>query len=213
MMRLLRAVRDAAPEATVVIVGSGTQYGAHPAESQPLTEAADQRPASVYAATKAAQEIGALQIARSWGLRVICSRSFSHSGVGHPAHFLLPALVDRVRRGEGNIPIGNDVIRDYLHVDDVVRAYIALADRGTPGQAYNVASGGGVSVRELAAAALELAGVQGRVFTDPNLVRPADMPILIGSPRKLIDATGWTPLRGWRDILIDLLSATPSARS
>jgi GDP-4-dehydro-6-deoxy-D-mannose reductase len=210
-VRLLRAVRDAGINSTVLVIGSGTQYGTHPPEAQPLTEQAEQRPANVYAATKCAQEVAALQLARAHGMRVICTRSFSHSGIGHPPHFLLPALVARARGGDCNLAIGNDVIRDYLHVDDVVRAYIALSEGGIPGEAYNVASGTGVSVRELATSVLELAGIAGTVRAAPELMRASDMPVLIGSPRKLSDATGWAPRKTWRDILVDLLKATPSA--
>jgi len=42
------------------------------------------------------------------------------------------------------VPVGNlEPIRDFLHVDDVVDAYLALIERGTPGTCYNVASGSG----------------------------------------------------------------------
>ena len=44
--------------------------------------------------------------------------------------------------------IGNgDVVRDFLHVSDVVDAYLALLERGVPGEVYNVCSGEGASVR------------------------------------------------------------------
>jgi len=79
-------------EPTVLVVGSATQYGRHDLSSMPLTESAEQRPPTVYAATKAAQEIVARQVFRATGLRVICTRSFNHSGVGHGDQYLLPAL-------------------------------------------------------------------------------------------------------------------------
>ena len=194
----------------ILAVGSGTQYGDHPAAAMPLPESAEQRPLSAYAATKAAQEVAVLHLARMTGLRVICTRSFSHSGVGHDKVFLLPSLVARVRELSGKpgvIQIGNDVIRDYLHVSDAVSAYLVLADRGVPGEAYNVCSGIGVTVRELATAALAKAGVSAQVVSDPGLRRRADMPILVGSPEKIIATTGWRPTKSYGDILDDLLNA------
>jgi GDP-4-dehydro-6-deoxy-D-mannose reductase len=195
----------------VIVVGSSTQYGAHPASAMPLDEGAAQCPASVYGATKAAQEIAAIQIARSSGLRVTCTRSFSHSGVGQSPDFLLPSLVERVRavaaRG-GNVAIGNDVVRDYLHVDDVVAAYLALADHGSAGEIYNVCSGAGVSVRQLAEAAVTLAGVEAKVVSEASLRRAADMQVLVGCADKLRAATGWVPKKTHLDILRDLLGAT-----
>jgi GDP-4-dehydro-6-deoxy-D-mannose reductase len=195
----------------MLVIGSGTQYGDHPASEMPLTETAEQRPLSAYAATKAGQEVAALQLARTTGLRVICTRSFSHSGVGHDRVFLLPSLVGRIREiatTPGQIRIGNDVVRDYLHVTDAVSAYIALADHGVPGEAYNVCSGVGISVSELAARALQRAGISAEIVSEPGLRRRADMPVLVGSPAKLIAATGWSPTKSCDDIFDDLLAAS-----
>src|SRR5580704_15611719 len=80
---------------TVLVVGSGEQYGRHDASDLPLSEDAEQRPGSVYAATKAAQEVVALEAHRTEGVRVVCVRSFNHSGPGQPGGFLLPSLVSR----------------------------------------------------------------------------------------------------------------------
>lgn len=205
----VRARDRGVSDPTVLVVGSGTQYGEQPRDAMPLTETTPQRPSNVYAASKAAQEIAALQVARRTGLRVVCTRSFNHSGRGHAAEYLLPSLVARAATmtdGE-TVRIGNDVIRDYLHVADVVTAYLALADRGVSGEAYNVCSGIGVSVSELAMAAMARAGKRGSVESDPALRRPSDMPVLVGSPAKLMAATGWRPVKTSRDIIEDLLSA------
>jgi GDP-4-dehydro-6-deoxy-D-mannose reductase len=212
--RLLRAVAAnrtrTGIDPTVLVVGSGTQYGTHDAAEMPLTESAEQRPANVYAASKLAQENLALDMASQLGLRVVCTRSFSHSGIGHDERFLLPALVKRARSrdgGCGNISIGNDVIRDYTHIDDVVAAYLALVERGVSGTAYNVASGVGVSVRQIAQAVLERAGGAGEVVTEAGLQRPSDMPILIGAPDHLVADTGWRREKTYLDILDDLMAA------
>ncbi|HVZ77074.1 MAG TPA: GDP-mannose 4,6-dehydratase [Gemmatimonadaceae bacterium] len=195
----------------VLIVGSAEQYGAHDASELPLVESAAQRPLTVYAASKAAQEVAALQAWRATGLRVIATRSFNHSGPGHAPHFLLPALVRRAlaaRDGAAGIPVGNgDTIRDYLHVADVAEAYLRLLDRGTPGEAYNVCSGEGVSVRALAERVLQRAGVDAEILPDPALARAVDVPALVGSPAKLMQATGWRPQRTRDDIIDDLLHA------
>ncbi|HVA56740.1 MAG TPA: GDP-mannose 4,6-dehydratase [Gemmatimonadaceae bacterium] len=196
----------------VLVVGSAQQYGRHDAAELPLSETAEQRPLTVYAASKAAQEIAALQAFRADGVQVLTTRSFNHSGVGHDDHFLLPALVRRVlaiRRGaRDTIRIGNgDTIRDYLHVADVVDAYLALLDRGTPGEAYNVCSGEGVGVRELTECVLDRAGVSAEISSDPSLQRSEDVPALVGNPEKLIRATGWRPRLTRDDIIDDLFHA------
>ena len=203
----VRAVRAQAPyDPVIVVVGSGDQYGRHESGEFPLTETAEQRPLTLYAATKTAQETIALQAARGEGLRVVATRSFNHSGPGHAPHFLLPALVARAAAlppTGGRLALGNDfVTRDFLHVADVAEAYCRLAEQGQPGEAYNVASGQGVTVRALAERVLQRLGITAEIVIDPVLVRPVDVPVLIGSPARLQAATGWTP-RLSRDAIID----------
>jgi GDP-4-dehydro-6-deoxy-D-mannose reductase len=193
---------------TVLVIGSGEQYGRHDPETQPLVESAEQRPLTVYAASKAAQEHVALQAFRGSGIRVILTRSFNHSGPGQTANFLLPALVSRVRALRNGDPLrmGNTTpVRDFLHVADVAEAYCLLAEHGVPGEAYNVSSGEGISVAVLAEAVLQRAGVTADISQDPALVRPVDLPALVGSSDKLRRATGWRPLRTRDDIIDDLL--------
>ncbi|HKN67291.1 MAG TPA: GDP-mannose 4,6-dehydratase [Gemmatimonadaceae bacterium] len=196
----------------VIVVGSATQYGRHDAGEMPLDETAEQRPQDVYAASKAAQEIASLQMCRAEGVRVICTRSFNHSGVGHAEHFLLPALVRRVLALRGashpRLPMGNQQsVRDYLHVADVVEAYLRLADKGAPGEVYNVCSGEGVSAGELAREVLLRVGLNAEITIDPALVRGVDVPVLVGSPAKLARTTGWRPTHSRSDIIDDLIHA------
>lgn len=213
--RLLGLVRErrraGALDPVVLVVGSGEQYGRHDAADLPLDERAEQRPHTVYAATKAAQEAVALEAWRSDGVRVIATRSFNHSGPGQDARFLLPGLVGRARAlretaAPRALRMGNQSpVRDFLHVADVVAAYIALAERGRPGEVYNVASGVGWSVGAVARRVLERVGVEAAVESDPAFVRPADVPVLVGSPAKLAAHTGWGPAHSFDDLLDDLI--------
>jgi GDP-4-dehydro-6-deoxy-D-mannose reductase len=97
-------------------------------------------------------------------------------------------------------------------VSDVVAAYIAMAERGAAGEAYNVASGRGYSTGEVAGRVLERLGVEAAVESDPGLVRPVDVPALVGDASKLRAASGWAPRLALDDILDDLIQhhdATP----
>jgi GDP-4-dehydro-6-deoxy-D-mannose reductase len=201
----------------VVIIGSGEQYGAHDG-GVPLTETAEMRPATLYARTKVEQESAALSHWRASGTRVVAARPFNHSGPGQPVTFLLPALVQRAREAfeqrRDTIQIGNATpVRDFLHVEDVARAYIYLALRGEAGEAYNVCSGIGTSVADLARMVIASVGeskrwsAEGdlpevRAVPDPTLERAVDVPILVGDPAKLMRATTWEP-KHTLDMLID----------
>lgn len=196
----------------VLVVGSAEQYGAHPASAQPLDEDTPQRPLSLYAATKAAQEVFALQAFRRDGVRVVAVRSFNHTGAGQSEQFLVPALVRRalgLRRDGGTVlRLGNSTpVRDMAHVSDVVRAYILLADHGVAGEVYNVCSGTGYSVREIAELVLRRVGVAARLEEDPALVRPVEVPVLVGDPGRLQRRTGWRPERTLEDGIDDLIHA------
>ena len=201
----------------VIVVGSAEQYGRHDPAELPLRETAEQRPLNVYAASKAAQEVLALEAFRSEGVNVIATRSFNHSGAGQAGHFLIPALVRRATalrggpfasRARPELLIGNrETVRDFLHVTDVARAYILLAERGVPGEAYNVACGEGQRVGDLAERVLRALGVEAAVVTDPALTRAVEVPALIGDSSKLRAATGWAPSRTIDDIIADLIHA------
>ncbi|MFL5562767.1 MAG: GDP-mannose 4,6-dehydratase [Gemmatimonadaceae bacterium] len=195
----------------VLIVGSGEEYGVG-AIGRRRVETDALVPVSDYAASKAAQEVIALEAARGDGIRVIATRSFNHSGPGQAEHFLLPALVRRVRAirdgAERRLRIGNaETVRDFLHVRDVVRAYLLLVERGVAGEVYNVCSGEGQRVCDLAMRVLAAAGVEAEIEVDPALVRRVEVPWLVGDATKLHDATGWTPSLTCDDIIADLINA------
>ena len=213
--RLVGAVAERVVAGTLdpvlLIVGSGEQYGRHEG-ARPLAETTDQRPLSVYGASKVAQEVAALQAYRATGVRVVCTRSFNHTGPGQPDRLLVPALVRRAAglRGQADprMPIGNlSPVRDFLHVRDVVDAYLLLAERGIPGEVYNVASGEGRSVGELARLVLSRVGVDAPLEPVPEFMRPVDLPHLIGDPTKLRTATGWRPRSGLEQAIEELIDA------
>ncbi len=195
----------------VLVVGSGEQYGRHDSPA-PLVETTAQQPLSIYGATKAAQEVAALQMWRGSGLRVVCTRSFNHTGPGQASHLLIPALVRRALALRGaprpRLPIGNTTpVRDFLHVEDVIQAYLLLAERGAPGEAYNVSSGIGRSVGELASLVLARVGIDAELEPVAEYIRPVDLPVLVGDSAKLRAATGWRPRSGIEHAIDQLIHA------
>ncbi|MBI1809615.1 MAG: GDP-mannose 4,6-dehydratase [Gemmatimonadetes bacterium] len=209
-VRVLRAAGTIDP--VVLLVGSAEQYGRHDHDAMPLAEEAECRPRNFYAATKMAQEVFGLEAFREDGTQVICTRSFNHSGRGQREAFLLPALVRRAldakRTKAREITIGNtDTVRDFLHVEDVVRAYALLADQGFAGEVYNVCSGQGVAVEALAHEVLRAVGADAALAPDAALRRAVDVPFLVGRNDKLRADTGWLPQRSRADIIHDLIHA------
>jgi GDP-4-dehydro-6-deoxy-D-mannose reductase len=153
--------------------------------------------------------------AQAWlarGLATIRVRAFNHTGPHQIPKFLVPALAHRIvaaeRGGDARIGIGNtDPVRDISDVRDVVRAYRLLAEHGVPGEVYNVASGRAVTVADIADALIAQARVPVELVTDPALVRPVDIPYLVGDASKLHAATGWEPAFTLEQTLADVVGA------
>ncbi len=194
-------VLDAAREygaRRVLVVGSSEEYGKIDAETERLVEDAPLRPITPYGASKVAASFLALQAWLGTGLETVRVRAFSHTGRGQSDRFVVPALarriVDAEREHAMTIPIGaREPVRDLSDVRDIVRAYRLLIEHAEPGEAYNVCRGEGVSIGEIADRLVARAGGRVGVVVDDALVRPVDVPRLVGDPTKLIEATGWSP--------------------
>jgi nucleoside-diphosphate-sugar epimerase len=180
----------------VLVVSSAEVYGAGPArprlESDPLC------PQSPYGASKVGAEIAALEAWRRASLRVIIARAFPHTGPGQSLLYVVPAFLQRLRAaaaaGARRVPTGNlEPVRDILDVRDVARGYIGLLEHGVAGEAYNVARGEGVTLRDIFARLARLVGADVEPVPDPALMRSGDIHYLVGDATKLNRATGWSP--------------------
>ncbi|HEY3120739.1 MAG TPA: GDP-mannose 4,6-dehydratase [Vicinamibacteria bacterium] len=211
LIHMLEALRRRDWSPRVLVVGSADEYGSAGDEDRPLGEDAPLRPTSPYAASKVAQGFVALQYALSSRMHVTRTRTFPHTGPGRSevfaeSSFARQAAEIQAGRRPPVLSVGNaDVVRDFTDVRDVVRAYWKLLERGEPGEVYNVCSGTGVALREIAARLLALAGVRAEVRVDPDRLRPADIPVLVGDNSRLRRATGWEPRIGLQQTLRDLL--------
>jgi len=194
----------------VVAISSADIYGVVREDELPITETSELRPVSPYAASKVAADFLGLQAWLGRQQPVIRVRAFNHLGPGQTTKFVAPAIAERVARNELDggdvIPVGNlSPRRDFTDVRDVVRAYRLLAERGVPGEAYNVCSGSPVAISELAEQLVALATHPMKLEVDPALERPVDVPVLCGDSSKLRAATGWAPEIPLAQTLADLL--------
>lgn len=182
----------------VLVIGSAEEYGRVEAADLPLREDAPLRPITPYGASKVAAAYLALQAWLGSGLETIRVRPFSHTGPGQLDTFLIPALARRIVAAERDtdavVTVGAvDPVRDISDVRDVVRAYRLLMEHGEAGEVYNVCGGSGIAVREILDRLIGKARRPVRVETDPALLRPVEVPVLVGNPAKLRATTGWEP--------------------
>ena len=208
---VLAAARAAGTDPITLVISSAEVYGAVTPDDLPITEDRSPAPVSPYAASKAASEQVALQAWRGYGQRVVVVRPFNHVGPRQSPAFAVSALARRIveakRGGAEGIAVGTlTARRDFTDVRDVVRSYRLMATRGEPGTVYNVCSGHDVSVAEVAERRLALSGARLELVTDPELVRPVDVPVLRGDPHRLERATGWKAEITLDDTLADVLA-------
>jgi GDP-4-dehydro-6-deoxy-D-mannose reductase len=197
-------------EPVVLVVSTSEVYGR--AARRPMTETAPVAPCSPYAASKLGAELAARETRERTGLRVVIARSFPHTGPGQDERFVMPAFARRLRgarlAGAKVVKVGNlEPVRDLLDVRDVASAYLALLAGGVTGEVYNVASGEGHSLEALFARLAAIVGVDAIPEPDSELVRPADIPYLVGDAGKLRAATGWVPTIPLERTLRDLVDA------
>src|SRR3954465_9459625 len=211
-LNLLEAVKAAAlePRPRVVLVSSGVCYGNPPPEHLPVREDCPLRPNNPYSASKAAADLLGIQHFLSHGTDVVMVRPFNHAGPRQSPSYVLSALARQVAEVEAGhasrVEVGNlDVVRDFTDVRDVVRAYRLLAERGAPGEIYNLGSGRGTKIADALEQLRSLARAPVAVRVDPGRVRPVDLPLLIADASKLRAATGWEPRFSIEQTLADML--------
>jgi GDP-4-dehydro-6-deoxy-D-mannose reductase len=205
---LFDAIRRANVQCRVFVPGSAHVYGP---SATPIAEDAPLAPASPYAVSKMAQEQVSAQAFAQDGIETIVARVFNHSGPRQNPSFVAASMARQIaliERGalEPVIKVGNlDAARDLTDVRDTVRAYAMLMDRGAPGTVYNIASGVARPTRAVLDTLVSLARVPVRVEVDPARLRPNDIPVLVGDPTRLREATGWTPRIPFDQMLENLL--------
>jgi GDP-4-dehydro-6-deoxy-D-mannose reductase len=208
---IFEAVRRLVLDARIQIAGSSEEYGAATEDELPLTEDSPLRPLSPYGVSKVAQDMLAYQYFQSYGMKVVRTRAFNHTGprrgeVFATSNFAKQIASIELGRQEPIIHVGNlDAQRDFSDVRDVVRAYYIACTKGEPGEVYNICSGSSITIGKMLDILIGLARCKVSVETDPDRLRPSDVQLLRGDASKLIAATGWSPIYDIKQTLADLL--------
>ena len=210
-VNLMEALRKRCPESTLVLVGSSDEYGNLREAGVSVSEETPVNPMTPYAISKIAQEQMGKAYARAYGMKICMTRSFNHGGAGQKPGFMIPDFASgivRVERGEAEaVSVGNLASRrDFTHVEDVVRAYRLIAEKGKAGEVYNVGSGETHSAQEVLDRLIAMASCPVPVRQDPARMRPSDTPVICCDRSKLTRDTGWEPRLGLERILADTLA-------
>ncbi len=190
-LNVLHCVKEAAPEAKVLLACSSAEYGDIKEEDCPLKEDRLLKPHTPYGVSKAGVENLGRQYALNYGLKVYLPRMFIHVGTGHPPataiqNFARQLALIKAGRMEPRLHVGNlTTYRDYIDVRDGVRAMRLLLDRGNPGEPYNICNQKAYKIQEILDMLIEISGTETEVVSDDSLFRIADEPLLLGDQSKI----------------------------
>ena len=211
-LNILEALRFGDKEAKLQIAGSSEEYGMVYENEVPIKETNPLRPLSPYGVSKVAQDLLAYQYAKSYGLKIVRTRAFNHSGPRRGDVFVESDFAKQIVQIEAGkkepvISVGNlEAKRDFTDVRDTVKGYWLALEKGELGEVYNICSGKAWSIRELLDMLLSMTGVKVTVKKDPKRERPSDVPILLGDYSKFNEKTGWKPEIPFEKTLDDILN-------
>ena len=193
-------------------VGSSEEYGDVKKEELPLQEDMPLVPVNPYAVARVSQEMMAKVLADSFGMQIMLTRSFNHMGPFQDERFVIPSFVRRILdiaesgAKSGEIETGDtSIVRDFVDVRDVVRAYYRLLLDGKAGEVYNICGEKGVSLAEVVDQIADIVGVSVTTRVNPDFVRPGDNQVVIGSAEKIRQDIGWTAEIPLRQTLMDMI--------
>jgi GDP-4-dehydro-6-deoxy-D-mannose reductase len=201
--------RELSPK--IQIAGSSEEYGAVNTDEVPMKESNPLRPLSPYAVSKVAQDLLGWQYYKSYGLNIVRTRGFNHTGPRRGEVFICSNFAKQIveiekKKREPVISVGNmEAKRDFTDVRDTVRAYWLSLEKGVAGEVYNIGTGKTYSIHEILEMLLSLALVDVKIQVDPARLRPSDVPVLLSDSTKFKELTGWTPEIPFRQSLQDLL--------
>jgi GDP-4-dehydro-6-deoxy-D-mannose reductase len=198
-VNLFEAVRDAKLDTRIQIAGSSEEYGLVDKDQLPIKETTLLRPLSPYGVSKVAQDLLGFQYYQSYGMYIVRTRAFNHTGPRRGEVFVESNFAKQLAEIEAGLrepvlEVGNlEAVRDFSDVRDIVRGYWLALEKGEPGEVYNICTGRGWKIETILQVLLGMSDAIVEVRQDPSRLRPSDVPLLIGSRDKFTIQTGWQP--------------------
>lgn len=210
-VNLFEAVRKADCNPLIQVAGSSEEYGLVKADEVPIKETNPLRPLSPYGVSKVAQDKLSFQYHMSYGLNIITTRAFNHTGPRRGHVFVCSDFSKQIAEIEKGVrspvmTVGNlEAQRDFTDVRDVVKAYELALLKGVPGEVYNICSGQARTIQSVLDSLLKMTEKEIEIKRDPDKMRPSDVSILQGDCSKFKEATGWQPTIPFEKTLKDTL--------
>lgn len=187
------ALRDDDNLRQFIFAGTSECYGNQ--TEFPTKEDARFYPTSPYSVSKlaAVNYLQYMHIAYDFPATIIFP--FNTYGRGHSKFFVVERMLSQMLNGEKEVHLGDpEPVRDFLYGADHVEGYVkALNHPKAVGESFNICTGTGIKISELAKKCAEMTGFQGDIVWSTIPRRPLDIYTLIGDNSKAKNVLGWTP--------------------
>lgn len=196
----------------ILYVSTGLVYGEPDNPAGACDERTTLKPASPYAASKAAADLLSYQYTRSPGLDVVRVRLFNQIGPRQSpdyavANFARQIAAAEMREQDPVMETGDlSARRDVTDVRDMVAAFPLLLEKGKSGEAYNAGRGETFRIQDLLDRLLALSTIKIEVRQKVEPGRTADTTVTRADTAKLRAATGWAPRIPLDQTLADILA-------
>lgn len=207
-LNILEAVRQLGIKTKIHLAGTSEEYGDSQYGEGVTTELTVPNPLSPYAISKLAMDHLGRLYNKSYGLHVVVTRAFNHTGPGRGEMYAESSFAKQIVEVENGrrdvVEHGNlDSIRNYTDVRDIVKAYILAVD--LPPGVYNICSDNNVTMQSVMNMLIRAA--KGRVKTkvNPALYRPADFSFKTPSCEKFTNLVEWQPEIPLKQTMSELL--------
>lgn len=214
-LNLLEGIRQKTKNTKILIPGSGEEYGEILPDELPINDKTVLRPVNPYAVSKVAQDLISNVYHKSYGTKVIRTRTFNHEGPRRENVFGISSYayqIVQIEKGlqEKIIKVGHlEDKRNFTHVKDIVRAYLLAVENCEPGELFVIGNEDERSIYTFKEALTKLIGlstVSGITYEEyAPFVRPTNVPYLIADTSKFTNKTNWKIEYSFDDILNDYL--------
>ena len=211
-INLFEAVRDVGLDPRIQIACSSEEYGLVYPHEIPIKETNPLRPLSPYGVSKVAQDLLGYQYYQSYGMKIVRTRGFNHTGGRRGDVFVTSNFAKQVAEIEAGLRkpvifVGDlSSRRDFTDVRDMVKGYLLACQKGKAGEAYNLCSGKSYPMREVLDILLSFSSIKPKIKRSADRLRPSDVPLLEGDYSKFHALTGWKPTIRFEDTLRDILT-------
>ncbi len=204
-------VLDGSYDPMVVVACSSAEYGQtlNEIEDPYVVETAQLKPLHPYGVSKVGQDLLSFQYFMNDHIRCIRARIFNSTGtrkVNDVTSDFTKRAVLAEKSGVYTLRVGNlETKRAIMDQRDLVNGLLLLAEKGIPGEVYNISSEYCYQMKDIVTMIEEQIGHKFTIEVDSKLLRPTDERIIIGNIDKLKRDTGWRQQISMKQTIADML--------